>query len=440
MQDIPNRIYTESIESLIRIKARALQDTFKKIKPFVKRQKRWDTIGKIWKWIAGTPDADDLHVINSTMNSLITENNKQVIINQGFNERLQQITDVANKVISIENERYESYHAEIRQLTLLSNINMMQDKLEVIEDAILLAKHGIPSSKLLSLEDLNSIAQFLEKNNIEYTTPEELLRQSTAQVAVNQTHILYMLKFPMLSSKIYEYDYIDSIIQHDTRIIVNQNFILQNQTHVFTMTEKCEEQENVYICPQIGIQKPTSCIYQIVKREDSQCSYEKIYSRGFIKRIKANTILINDAIAEIASNCSKLNQVLNGSYVIQFENCNVIINGEIYSNNEVIIHGKPFQSTAGINVEIGEIKHKPPFELIQTLTMQHREKLQKINLQNDSLSWKINVAFGGTFTLIGVCAILTCLFFNFKKTTIKMTQAKQPETFVPNSFHAASRL
>lgn len=183
------------------------------------------------------------------MNSLITENNKQVTINHGFNERLQQITDVTNKVLSIENERYESSHTEIRQLILLSNINMLQDKLEVIEDAILLAKHGIPSSKLLSLEDLNSIAQFLEKNNIEYTTPEELQRQSTAQVAVNQTHILYMLKFPMLSSKIYEYDYIDSIIQHDTRIIVNQNFILQNQTHVFTMTEKCEEQENVYICP-----------------------------------------------------------------------------------------------------------------------------------------------------------------------------------------------
>lgn len=177
-----------------------------------------------------------------------------------------------------------------------------------------------------------------------------------------------------------------------------------------------------------------------MKREDSQCNYEKIYGRGFIKRIKANTILINDAIAEIASNCSKLNQELNGSYVIQFENCNVIINGEIYSNNEVIIHGKPFQSTAGINVEIGEIIHKPPFELIQTLTMQHREKLQKINLQNDSLSWKINIAFGGTFTFIGVCAILTCLFFKFKKTTIKVTQAKQPETFVPNSFHAVSRL
>lgn len=209
------------------------------------------------------------------------------------------------------------------------------------------------------------------------------------------------------------------------------------------MTEKCQQQEDVYICPQIGIQQPTTCIQQIVKREDSQCNYEKIYSRGFIKRIKEDTILINDVIAEIASNCSKMNQVLNGSYVIQFENCNIIINGEIYSNNEVTIPGKPFKSTAGINIDKGEIEHKPPLQLIQKLTIEHREKLQSINLQNDSLRWKINV-FGGTFAFICLCAFIICLFFHFKRTTIKvnMTQAKRPETFVsrPTSFHAATRL
>ncbi|XP_050072604.1 uncharacterized protein LOC126560690 [Anopheles maculipalpis] len=294
-----------------------LQDTFAKIKPFVNRQKRWDTLGKIWKWIAGTPDADDLHVINSTMNSLIAESNKQIIINQGFNDRLKQITDVANQVVNIENECYESHQVEIRKLILLSNINMLQEKLDVIEDAILLVKHGIPSSKLLSLEDLTSIEQFLEKNSIKYNTPEELLRQSTAQVAVNESH------------------------------------------------------------------------------------------------------------TQIASNCSKMNQVLNGSYVIQFENCNIIINGEIYSNNEVTIPGKPFKSTAEINIDKSEIEHKPPLQLIQKLTIEHREKLQSINLQNDSLRWKFNV-FGGTFAFICLCALIICLFFHFKRTTIKTN-------FIPRS-------
>lgn len=53
-----------------------------KLKPMKRaRQKRWDIIGKGWKWLAGNPDADDLRIINSTFNSLIDQSNEQIKIN-----------------------------------------------------------------------------------------------------------------------------------------------------------------------------------------------------------------------------------------------------------------------------------------------------------------------------------------------------------------------
>lgn len=45
-----------------------------------KRQKRWDAVGTVWKFIAGSPEAQDLKLINSIINDLIYDNNKQVKI------------------------------------------------------------------------------------------------------------------------------------------------------------------------------------------------------------------------------------------------------------------------------------------------------------------------------------------------------------------------
>ncbi|XP_053667379.1 uncharacterized protein LOC128717031, partial [Anopheles marshallii] len=194
---IPTEVQTESLEKLIQLKAMKLQETFKKVKPF-KKQKRWNTIGKVWKWVAGTPDADDLQIINSTLNSLIEENNHQVMINEALNRRLQEVTDIG--------------------LIILSNLDILQDQIETIEEAILSAKHGIPNSKILSTEDLQMINEFLKKNGIAYTTAEELLARSVAQFMMNTTHVLYMLKFPRISSQIYEYDFIEPIVANGKRI------------------------------------------------------------------------------------------------------------------------------------------------------------------------------------------------------------------------------
>ena len=58
--DIQNNPSTNPLYELIQIKNQKLYETFLKIKPNNIRQKRWDTIGTVWKWIAGSPDVHDL--------------------------------------------------------------------------------------------------------------------------------------------------------------------------------------------------------------------------------------------------------------------------------------------------------------------------------------------------------------------------------------------
>ncbi|XP_052901607.1 uncharacterized protein LOC128309289, partial [Anopheles moucheti] len=214
------------------------------------------------------------------------------MINEALNGRLREVTDIANKVLTNEAKRYETYATETRQLIILSNLDILQDQIETIEEAIISAKHGIPNSKLLSTEDLQTINEFLKKNGFDYNTAEELLAQSVAQFMMNTTHVL--------NSK----------------------------------------------------------------------------------------------------------QYLNGSFIIQFENCSIKINDEIFSNTEVIIPRRSHHSTLGLIVNETSLEDNPPTEFLNNITLENRRILQTINLQNESLEFKLHL-FGsiGTTTIVIVTGI-----------------------------------
>lgn len=432
--DIQNNPFTNPLYELIQIKNYKLYETFLKIKPFNNRPKRWDTIGTVWKWIAGSPDAEDLRLINSSMNSLILQNNKQIFINQAIDKRIQEITDITNQVLKIENERTKNHSIEINQLIVLSNLDSLQNQVETLEEAILMAKHGIPSSKLLSMRDFNKIATFLQTHDVQITSFEELLSQSKAQVILNNTHIVYMLKVPQVSLVSYEYDYIDSIIKSEKRISLNKNYILRNATHVYEIDQPCEEQNNYFLCENTQIEHANECIHRLTTGQHSNCTFEKVYSKGLVKRINDGTILINDAVVEVTSNCTNSSQPLSGSFLIQFTQCNLHINGELYSNYEITIPGRPYYPTTGLRVDEIHIIDEPPMEYLQKLTLDHREELETLKLQNHSLSWKLNV-FGsvGLSTVIIVSSSIAvfCYFFRRKQQSdIKVTFNKDAETII----------
>ncbi|XP_058064628.1 uncharacterized protein LOC131214267, partial [Anopheles bellator] len=147
-------------------------------------------------------------------------------------------------VLTLEHERIRQRSVELQQLIIISNLDSLQNHLESIEEAIILAKHGIPSSKIL--------------------------------------------------------------------------------------------------------------------RNHSDCVFEKIYSNGIIKRIDETNILINDAIAGISSNCSNINQQLQGSFLIQFSKCSIYINGEEFTNLETTIPARSYYPTLGIMATEIDIIDEPP--------------------------------------------------------------------------------
>lgn len=425
--EVTQKDHCNALQELIKIKNQRLYETYLKIKPFVKRQKRWDTIGTTWKWIAGSPDAEDLRIINSSINSLINNNNKQVMINKALSKQLQGITDITNQLLTTQQQAMTNHSIEVNQLVMLSNLDLLQNQIETLEDAILMAKHGIPSSKILSIHSFNQIATLLHEHNIYLSSFEELLTKSTAQVILNSTHIAYILKIPQLSREIYNYDYIDSIIRKGKRIILQENYILKNESHIFETTQPCQNQDDYFLCESISLKYTTKCIEQLIRGKHSNCSFERVYTNGLIKRITDNTILINNAVVEITSNCSNSNQVLNGTYLIQFEQCSLGINGEIHSNFEATLTGRTYLPTTGQLVQQINIIDAPSPEYIQNLTLENREKLQQIHLESHSLSWKFRIlgTIGISTTVIVIVIIILLIYFS--RITFTKIKVELPE-------------
>ena len=66
-------------------------------KPKNKRSINW--IGSAWKWVAGSPDHQDMEIIENHINNTLINNNKQVIINLQFSNELNQIIKTFNNLI-----------------------------------------------------------------------------------------------------------------------------------------------------------------------------------------------------------------------------------------------------------------------------------------------------------------------------------------------------
>lgn len=161
-----------------------------------RRTKRWDTLGAAWKWIAGSPDADELKIINTTLDNLITENNHQTRINNIINIRIDEMATTVNRLIEQQTMENKILLKEMDAVTLLLFMDTTKSILEDLEDTILRTRIELANSKLLSLKELLTIVTLLNEQGIQTNFPEEALNFAKPKIATRSDLLLYILKIP----------------------------------------------------------------------------------------------------------------------------------------------------------------------------------------------------------------------------------------------------
>lgn len=404
-------------------KSRTLVSNLRQLKPLQKkRQRRWDKLGTAWKWLAGNPDAEDLRVINSTINTLIDQNNNQVRINKMINNRIEEMTKAINALIEQQALENKILLQEYDSLTLLLYMDTTNKILEDIQDTIIRTKISLPNNKLLGLNEILIIESILKDQGISVEFPEQALEYVEPKIASRDDLLLYILQVPELQTYPSEIIRITPLIVNNSRIVNLPKFIIKSKSILYTTTKP----ENP-IQTHNYIQSITDrCTYQIITSKSSECDAVE-ETRTFIDLIADNKILINNGNKiHINSNCGPEDRTLTGNFIISFSNCTLKIGNESFVSKTLQTNTTEEIQGAWSNLFINKnlIEHHN-ISFINNKIIANRKNMDHISLQQFNHSQWITGIFGGlSTTSVIIVIIIIYICFRRRKIIVKVRCSK----------------
>nr|XP_029713276.1 uncharacterized protein LOC115257610 [Aedes albopictus] len=384
----------------------------------IRRQKRWDRVGTIWKYIAGTPDAEDLKVINSSINNLISNNNQQVKINREITLQLKEVAFKTKEAIQLFNSKTTEFNA----ISILENLKVLSQKLEHILETITLAKIGILNTIILSDNEITTFIHDLAREKIIVVTAAEAISYASTSIATNQKEIALLIKLPKLDSKIYQKIHIHPITHNNQQLhLPNRNFLVHNNETLIANSLK----SNIFKLSEVRLETST-CIPNLLQGQPATCNYTMNPTSEEVVTIDDQHLLINTVRnLTIKSNCGLSERNLSGAYLISYDNCTVNVSSIMVSNIIQHLTGKPIHlSLDGLAITKGKQIFNLSLEHLNLLQTETRRDLEQIRLENNSIQWtpwSIFGTFSFTPTVIGL-AIFFSILAHRKAMKIQFTQ------------------
>jgi len=210
------------------------------------KKRHIDLIGSAWKWLAGSPDSRDFEIIQEKINSALTNNNNQVILNRLINEKINKIT-LANRNL-INSLKYEGDAQRDTSTTLMFQIQMLEEVILNLNQAIQWAKADISNPQILGDEEINEVKRVLDQNQLPYTNFEEAMHIAEVNIASNGPMLIYIVKIPVTDTKLCEEILIKPIkIGKYVNKIETEN-VIRCKDKIFAKSTKCNTYNKITIC------------------------------------------------------------------------------------------------------------------------------------------------------------------------------------------------
>lgn len=424
------------IYKIVEQKLRKLNNNFYQIKPIhQRRRKRWDTLGSAWKWIAGTPDAQDLRIINSTMDNLITQNNQQYQINERINQRIQLITDTINKAIANNTIANRITLTEIELITTIINIETVNGILEDIQEAIVRTKSELPSNKILSLKEVILIKNLMINQGVKISLPDEALQYVTPKIAVSDDTMLYILHVPKLEEEKSTVMMIVPLIINNTIIREYPQYIIRTNQKLFTTTN-----HGNFVQKHSEIKEfEDNCISPLVMGTRSHCNVTQ-ENETTIQFIAEDKLVISNAKNEtLSSDCGPNNRTLEGNFLISFWNCTVTFKNKRFRSYEIKSETMVIQGALHNLQATRQLIQELSVDKIIGENIENRKQLNKVYLkQIDHQTWIWSLSGGLSLSTIGIIILLIYASIQGHTTKIKIGNARS-STIKPAESNANSQ-
>ncbi|XP_049311122.1 uncharacterized protein LOC125778299 [Bactrocera dorsalis] len=417
-QNIPNH---HNLYPILTHELRLTENILENITPTIKNKRAINAIGTIWKYVAGSPDHDDFEIIANNINDLNKNNNKQVYVNEAFNKRLNNLTNMVNKIsnairkdVLLENEIV---------INLQNRVRLIKDELINIQNGIEWAKLGIVNPSILDKKEIEIALSKIREENIMFVSPEDALQFAKVSVLYSTNKkIIYLIKVPLTKKETYENIILRPVKKENSIINLEFKRILKNGKTIYGIVNDCENFNNIRICKddQIKNISDTKCIPNLISGQNSTCVMSNNHHIPLIEEIESGVILLNNYNASIYIDETMRN--LSGTFLIKFHNSTIKANNKIFSN----IEASPLQM-------IPALMQPTPFESdrINLLSLEALNELQINNTEVISTIQK-HLKIGGwsiSVILSLIIVSIACLKFFLRNTKeITVWESQIPRT------------
>lgn len=396
------------LSNIVKHKIKNLYSNFNQIRPDHHRKRRSiNIIGSAWKWIGGSPDAQDLQIINSTMNDLVESNNIQFKINQQLGQRIQNLTGEVKKLIE-NKQTNELILDEIDILTTIINIDTINKILEEIQEAISWSKASIVSNKILSFREVKMIRTILEDQGIKIDLPDQAITYVNPKIAINKETLLYIIQVPELQKDESKVIQLFPLINNNSIIKSYPTFLVKHKNTLYNTI-----QPNAYVQKSSFITKfSDDCIQPTIMGSSSHCITQPEFSTS-ASFIADDILLINNAKGQkMSSNCGPDNRTMYGNHLITFSNCSVNFMNQTFSSKEItmrtsILHGAMY------NTRFNHTLMKNDLASLDNRTLMNRKHIDHVYLQQyKNQIWNWSLLGGVTVsTVITITLVLFAIFY-----------------------------
>lgn len=358
-------------------------------------------LGTTIKEITGNMDHNDFEQISKIItelqisNKVLTnENNEQFKINLQLQNRInsiinrlsQQQNEITKNIISARLENETSRNFKILRETMKINYNLdnLKSHLENIFESVQLARTKVIPKQILSVEELGFVSNILEQQNIRPTSIEQIYEFLDLSAFYNNTRLIFIISIPRIDNTTYVEFLLEPLLVSNKTLKLPANVALHNGNKTYFTKEKCRRIGVTKLCSLDKLVDITgdSCYSKLLKGLSGNCTFTKYHQPRAVKRITDNHIVITDVRnMEIDSNCGLTRRNLSGTYLIEFHNCSVMINGTKYSNAESYrMEPALVMSLDGLHINQQTLETQPNIDEIhirnrhqlETITKQHK--------------------------------------------------------------------
>lgn len=169
-----------------------LQAYLDRLKPKTKRFP--DFLGSVWKWMARNPDHDHFEILTKKTNSLLRNNNKQVVINKLTREEINELTNITNNLLKMSEKK--NFIDEQLLILLKHEWAIIKEEILNIQHVIHWAKVGVANSFVLTSNEID-IKQVINEDFVPFVNLEQAFEFAEVKVAFDHDSIVYILSIPI---------------------------------------------------------------------------------------------------------------------------------------------------------------------------------------------------------------------------------------------------